>query len=125
MNSILFDTDVIIDILRNKRETIDQISILARDKELCCSCITVGEIFAGMHRKEEKPTKHLLNSMKKIPVTDEIAEFAGRLKYETKTHTLWLDDCFIAATALLHNCLLLTKNTKHYPFKKLELVKIT
>ena len=124
MNALLLDTDVIIDILRNKEKTIEQISSLIPGKMLCCSCISVGEIFAGMHKKEEVLTRQLLDSLIKIPVTEEIAERAGRLKYTIKSHALQLDDCLIGATALANNLMLLTKNSKHYPFANLAVQKI-
>lgn len=125
MSDLLFDSDVLIDILRNQQKTLIQVQALSEKYEsLYCSAITVGEIFAGMLPKEEISTRQLLDSLNILPVTAEIAAIAGRLKYRSKSHTLFLDDCLIAATALTHNISLATKNVKHYPFRELKLEKV-
>lgn len=126
MKWLIFDTDILIDILRGERSAALLVSALMKEYHHppACSCITVGEIFSGMRPKEEELTRTLLNSLAKIPVTEEIAEYAGKLKQKTKSHTLWLDDCIIAATAILNDGLLITKNVKHYPFRELSLKTI-
>ena len=126
MSDFLFDTDVLIDILRGNDATFEQVFNATQNgsADLYCSCITIGEIFAGMKPHEEKPTQKLLDSLIKIPITENIAELAGNLKYKTKTHTLYLDDCFIAASAILNRCVLFTKNAKHYPFKELTIHQV-
>lgn len=125
MKKLFFDTDVLIDILKNNRKTIEQVRFLTNDaEEFCCSTINVAEIFAGMRPNEEDQTKKLLDGLIHFDVSSKIAEFAGRMKFETKTHTLWLDDCLIAATAIMNECVLVTKNVKHYPFRALKLEKI-
>lgn len=125
MTSLLFDTDVIIEILRGNANVIERIRTLTESAHhIACSCITIGEIFAGMKPHEEIATRKLLNGLVKIQVTEKIAEMAGDLKRITRSHTLWLDDCLIAATAIITNSTLVTKNSKHYPFKQLAVLKI-
>ena len=117
----VFDTDVLIDILRDKEKTILQVEEWSDKADvLACSVITIAEIFTGMRKGEEKKTRELLDSLTKLPLTEELAEIGGQLKNTTKSHQLFLDDCLIAATALGHNATLFTKNTKHYPFKGLK-----
>lgn len=121
----LFDTDVLIDILRNREETIRQVEEWTYKADiLACSVVTVAEIFAGLRKGEEKKTRELLESLTKLTVTEEAAERAGEFKKETKSHQLYLDDCMIAATALVNDAVLFTKNVKHYPFKALKLERI-
>src|SRR5688572_18733212 len=121
----LFDTDVLIDILRDREETIRQVEEWTYKADiLACSVISVAEICAGTRKEEEKKTKELLESLIKLSVTEEAAELAGKLKKDTKSHQLCLDDCMIAATALVNDAVLFTKNDKHYPFKSLKLEKI-
>ncbi|MBI2463691.1 type II toxin-antitoxin system VapC family toxin [Candidatus Peregrinibacteria bacterium] len=124
MNAVILDTDVIIDILRNNQKTIRQVERFSADRVPCCSCITIGEVYAGMLPKEEKLTQKFFQSLTKIPVTEKIAELAGRMKFFTKTHQLWLDDCLIAATAFENQSVLVTKNVKHYPFKDIEVCRV-
>lgn len=126
MKKLLFDTDVLIDILKNNRKTIEQIKQLTKEAEgFYCSTINLAEIFAGMRTNEEGRTRQLLEGVSYFDVTMQIAELAGRMKFKTKTHTLWLDDCLIAATAIINECILVTKNIKHYPFSSLKLAKIS
>ncbi len=125
MKKLLFDTDVLIDILRNNKSTIKQVRQLSEDsEEFYCSTISIAEIFAGMRPGEEGQTKQLLEGLTYFDITEDLARLAGRMKFKTKTHTLWLDDCLIAATGILNDCILITKNVKHYPFIGLKLVKI-
>lgn len=125
MKTLLFDTDVLIDILRGNQKTIQAVYKLMEEyNHAACSCIAVGEILAGMRPNEERLTRKLLDGLEKFPVTETIAELAGTLKQRTKTHQLCFDDCLIAATAMSHDSLLLTKNIKHYPFRQLIIKKI-
>lgn len=125
MKKILFDTDVLIDILRNKKTTVEQVRKLAQDyEEFCCCCVTIGEIFAGMSPQEEGSTRNLLGGLSKISIGEDIAELGGRMKYKIKNQDLFLDDCLIAAAAMINDCILATKNVKHYPFLGMEVLKI-
>lgn len=118
---LLFDTDVLIDLLREKQKTgLEVEKLIEEANQITCSVITVGEIYSGMRKGEEKATKGLLQDLLKEEITEEIAEYAGCLKGNTKTHQLHLDDCIIAATAILTGATLVTKNVKHYPFKELK-----
>lgn len=122
---LVFDTDVLIDILKGKTTTIEQVEKLSEKAELLsCSVITVGEIFAGMKEEEEKATRKLLDGLITWEVSEEIAELGGRLKNKTKSHLLYLDDCLIAASSLNIGAVLVSKNVKHYPFKALKLHRI-
>lgn len=118
---LLFDTDVLIDILRGKQETGIEVDKLTDNAdELVCSVITVAELLAGMKKSEASATEGLLKDLIKMDVTEEIARIASHLK-SIKSHKISLDDCLIAASALTINAQLVTKNGKHYPFKELNL----
>lgn len=121
----LFDSDVLIGHLRRKRSIEDYVEELEAGDRLCCSVISLAEIYAGMRPEEENPTRKLMESLFHFPVTREIAEKAGEIKRELKSkgHNIYLDDCLIAATAVLQDAILVTLNQKHYPtvFKKLPL----
>ncbi|MFA4814797.1 MAG: type II toxin-antitoxin system VapC family toxin [Candidatus Gracilibacteria bacterium] len=122
----IFDTDVLIDILRDKNATVLQVEEWSYKADvLACSMITIAEIFAGMRKGEEKKTRELLNSLTVLPLTVKVAETGGRLQNATKSHQLHLDDCLIAATALESNATLFTKNVKHYPFRALRVRAIS
>jgi len=123
MAKLLFDTDVIIDFLRGKQGA-KRIMSSVRDEDMpCCSAVTVAEIRAGMRDEEEPATRAFLESFDILSIDKKVAQLAGDLKRKTKQQQLELDDCFIAATALIHQAVLITHNPKHYPHKDLVLKK--
>ena len=115
------DTDILIDFLRGKEAARDYLRGKLQENILCCSVITVAEIYAGMLEKEMEKTLALLDGFFILPVTLEIAETAGRFKRSVKSHALELDDCLIAATAFVEKAVLATRNRKHYPMQELEI----
>lgn len=117
MSRIIIDSDVLIDSLRRKAAARETLLAIGAQHEAFCSAISVGEIIAGMKKMEREETYKLLQSLRVLPVTFEIAEKAGELKAEHKSHALSLDDCLIAATCLLEGDFLCTHNKKHYPMR--------
>ena len=123
--TLLFDSDVLIDLLRGKQKTgIEVEQLIEKADEILCSVITVAEIIGGMKSEEKEATEGLLKDLIKVEVTEEIARLAANIKWKTKTHQLHLDDCLIAASALQTKAQLVTKNAKHYPFKELSVYRI-
>ncbi len=122
MSSVLVDTDVLIDFLRGNAKAKEFLSELSERADVQCSVISVGEIYAGMRELEEPATRELIASLIVIPLTEEIAENAGRMKRRVKGYALELGDCFIAATAIAASAALATNNAKHYPFDGLSLI---
>lgn len=121
MKKFLIDTDILIDFLRGKETAKKYLLKLSEDSPLYCSVITIAEIHADMRKSEERKTTVLLDSLFTIPVTEEIARIAGGLKREATSHSLELDDCLIAATALVEKSVLATRNTKHYPMRNVNI----
>ena len=123
MAKILFDTDIIIDFLRGN-EAAKRVMLSIEDEDMpCCSVVTVAEIRAGMREEEQVATMSLLESFDVLSIDKKIAQLAGDLKRKTRQQQLELDDCFIAATVLIHQAVLITHNSKHYPHKYLVLKK--
>jgi predicted nucleic acid-binding protein len=123
MPKVLFDTDIIIDFLRGIIGAKKIMASIKDDDMPCCSVITVAEIRAGMREIEEHATMSLLGSLDVLTIDSNIAQLAGDLKRKTRQQQLALDDCFIAATAIIHQAILITHNPKHYPHKDLMLKK--
>lgn len=120
MSPALVDTDILINFLRGRESARAFLAALSDQETPHVSVVSVAELYAGMRPSEEVATRDLIDCMVVLPITSEIAELAGRLKQETKGYALELDDCFIAATALIHSLRLATKNTRHYPFEDLD-----
>ncbi|MCK4761162.1 MAG: PIN domain-containing protein [Candidatus Aminicenantes bacterium] len=116
----LFDTDVLIDHLRGN-EGAGKVLLRFRDEKNCCSVITSGEILFGMRIEEQEHTLALLDSLEELAADSEIVRLAHDIKIRAKGYRLQLYDCIIAATALKFAQVLVTRNAKHYPDKRLNL----
>jgi tRNA(fMet)-specific endonuclease VapC len=99
---ILTDTDVIIDHLRGRRP-LPAVAV-------AYSAVTRAELFAGK-RGEEDRIRSVLSPFQELVVDREVAEVAGRVRRETD---LSLPDGLIAATAIVHNVTLMTRNLRHF-----------
>ena len=124
MSAIIVDTDILINFLRGKEQARDFFVSQLNEAVLCCSAITVAEIYAGMKEHEKARTDELLNSLDIVPVDRAIAERAGHYKKNVKSHGLELDDCLIAATAFVKKARLATGNGKHYPMSDIKKVVV-
>lgn len=119
----LFDTSVIVDLLRKHISLYDFISHHKND-EIITSSICAFELYSGIGRnpiniREEKRTqmKDLLESFSRIVSFDESqAEIAGMLEaqLDSKGATIGDVDILIAACALSEGATLVTSNTKHF-----------
>jgi predicted nucleic acid-binding protein len=101
---VLVDTDVFVDHLRGHR------ALLAGRDTVHYSVVTRAELFAGRSTDEARVST-LLAPFRELPVDRAIAERAGRLRRRT---TILTPDALIAATALEHRLLLVTRNLRHF-----------
>lgn len=116
----LFDTDVLIDNLLNKYGAA-QTLIRFKNEQNFCSVITIGEILFGMYSDEKEKTFKLIDSLTPLEVDKEIVFLAYEIKNNAKGHDLELYDCIIAATAIINDTILVTKNARHYPDKRIKI----
>jgi predicted nucleic acid-binding protein len=121
MKNVLLDTDILINFLMGNAQARDEISSLLDTSVLHCSVVTIAEIHAGMREHEREKTLELLESFTPVNIAPKIAEIAGHYKRTIKDQRLELDDCFIAASAIAIQALLVTGNGKHYPISKKRL----
>lgn len=103
MSEVLLDSDVFIDHLRG-------VARLVADASAAYSSVTRCELFAG-RRADEETIDLLLAPFAELPVDRRVAEAGGRLR---RRHRVATPDALIAATALLHDLVLVTRNTKHF-----------
>lgn len=122
--TVLLDTSVLIDHMRGEPAARDAMtSAVAAGQQLAASVVVKVEILAGMRPSEEASTRRLLDALEWFPVDDVIAEHAGQLANRFLRSHPGVDpiDHIIAATALLHDAALWTRNVKHFPmFEGLE-----
>lgn len=115
---LLLDTSILIDHLRGNATARTSLSTAIRDgDQLAASVVTKIEVLAGMRPAEETATRRLFDALEWIPVDDHIAERAGQLANHYLPSHPGVDpiDHVIAATALLHEADLWTRNVKHFP----------
>jgi len=101
---LLLDTDVFVDHLRGARRLHP-----GRDR-VSYSVVTRCELFAG-RGVDEEAVGLLLAPFREIPVDRSIAERAGRLR---RSSTVRTPDSLIAATALEHRLMLVTRNIRDF-----------
>ena len=114
---VLADTNIIIEILKNKKEIVDKIKSIGIER-IAVSCITVMELYYGALNKDElTEIKEYLEAFEFIYINKEISQFAIDLigKY-AKSHNLNLPDAFIAATSIKKNVRLYTLNLKDFGY---------
>jgi predicted nucleic acid-binding protein len=75
-----------------------------------------------MRPREERITTELLLALLSLPVTEAIADRAGRLIYSLARNGVQLSfpDALIAATALEHDLTLVTTNARHFAIAGLK-----
>ena len=122
MSRFLLDSDVIIWHLRGRKEVTDVLRNLQRFGLPACSAFSVLEIQLGVKKGEEEKTNRFLKSLRIFDVNMEIASKAAQLirEYKGKGITLDLPDSVIAATCILHELILVTYNTRHYPISEMK-----
>ena len=116
----LFDTDILIDHLLNKQDATETILKFKNEKNFC-SVITLGEILFGMRENEKSKTFKLLDNLETIDVNKQIILLAHDVRTGAKGFDLELYDCIIAATAIAEDLILVTKNARHYPDKRIKI----
>lgn len=118
--TILLDTDFVIDFLRGETRMIDIIIPLWEKNIAFLSVLSVYELYAGMRPNEKEATDNFINACQLEPLTIEISKEAGnyRSDYRAKGQTLSIVDCIIATTAKINNHLVATKKLRHFPEKK-------
>ncbi len=112
------DADVLIDFLRGREAALALIRELGRRRErLLSSEITRFEILSGMHDDEETSTARLLRLIDFVPVTEIVSRLAAGLARAFRPAFSGIDDedFVVAATAMLFQADLVTRNVRHFP----------
>ena len=112
---MLFDTSVIIDILRGFPPALSFANDLPESPS--CSEITRVEVLRGMRSSERRTTERLFGSLHWVGVDESIARRAGALgRTWRRSHSgIATADLIIAASAELLGLELATMNVRHFP----------
>ena len=125
MSDYLIDSDVLIWHLRGQPDVIALLANLAETGDLGISAVSVLEVQAGARPAEQGRTNTFLEGFTCFAVDREIANQAGVYirTYRGKGATLDFADSLVAATAVVHNLTLVTRNTSHYPMPEVQVLK--
>jgi predicted nucleic acid-binding protein len=115
MTRILIDTDVIIDHLREiDKATQLLLQIKAKRYVGYYSAITEVELLSGRKSntlEQRRKIHRLLGIMHRVHLDRRVAEEAGKLR---RIYQITLPDAIIAASAIVKNAALVTRNVAHY-----------
>ena len=124
MSSYLLDSDILMDFFKKKKETINLVSELIKNGKMFTSILSLTELRSGWDTDQAEFFLPIFYKFVGIEnVTSEIAELAGKFRWEyrKKGITLPVVDTLIAATAIVGEYQLITRNTKDFPMKQLKL----
>jgi predicted nucleic acid-binding protein len=121
--TLLVDSDVLIEVSRGRNQEILSrwLELGESDHAILYSPVTAAELWAGARPREHDALANLFRALVCAPIDAETGRQAGDyLRQYHKSHGLELGDAWIAATALLHQAELWTRNRKHYPMTDLR-----
>jgi len=113
--TLLVDTDVMIDLLRGHEDAVAWVRQHTCD--IALSAITVAELYAGVKGDSEKRMlDELVELFQVLPVTAGTAKHGCLFRQRFRpSHGVGLADALIAATAVEHNTRLVSLNRKYFP----------
>lgn len=125
--TVLLDTSVVIDVLKNRLGRRNFLNQLTDKGTMLASCaITIAEVYAGMRPSEADITAEVLGELRFYEITPAAARLGGELKaaWAKRGLTLSLTDTLIAAVALENGIALATDNVKDFPMPELQLLPL-
>jgi len=122
---ILCDTNIIIEILKGNKRTINIIESIGLEN-IAISSVTVMELYFGaLNKRELNKIKKHLQALNIVHFDTDISESAIKLiERFSKSHGLQIPDAIIAATAMTSKIKLFTFNLKDFKYiDGLKLIK--
>lgn len=116
MEKALIDTNILIGITRGQKAAEVALHKVEGSQFFICD-IVLSEMLDGARNKAEHAMlfKELTTRFELLPLTPDVSErFRGILVESGRERGSYLADRLIAATAMAHDCALLTLNQKHF-----------
>jgi predicted nucleic acid-binding protein len=123
VSGVLVDSDVLIEVLRQRKPEVDRrwMDLMNTGQLVFYSPVSLAEIRHGMRERERELIERAFSRMRCVPIAIEIATRAGDyLRAFHASHALGLGEALIAATASVHDLELWTQNRKHFPMKDVQ-----
>lgn len=114
----IVDTDVLIDAGRGASEAVACLQDIEGKSALAASVVTQMELFVGCRDKAElQQVEKFLRRFQLIKLTEQVSDEAVELLRQYRlSHGLLIADALIAATALVFDVPLISKNQRDYHF---------
>jgi tRNA(fMet)-specific endonuclease VapC len=116
----LIDTHWIVSYLNGRKEAVDLLASIDQE-DLAISQVTYGEIYEGIYfgrdpRRYERAFRDVLRAVDVLPLSQTIWRRFARLRGDLRHKGQLIADLdlLIAATALQHDCLLVTRDRRHF-----------
>ena len=109
MSDPFFDTNILIDWLKDRPQAARELSRYARHR---ISLIVWNEIIAGEPMETRDHIRELIAPFDVVELDSRIAAAAADIRYRTHMKLL---DALILATAQVNGAILITRNTKDFP----------
>jgi predicted nucleic acid-binding protein len=116
--TVMIDTDILIDAGRGAPEATACLQLLEHDACLAVSVITQMELMVGCrNKKESKALERFLARFQILKLSEAISNTAVTLLRNYRlSHGILIADALIAATALYLDCSFVSKNQRDYQF---------
>lgn len=109
MSDPFFDTNILIDWLKDRPEAIAELSRYSRHR---VSRVVWTEILAGEPLEKRDTVQHLISPFEVVEIDARIASAAAEIRHRMK---MKLMDAYTLATAQVNGAILITRNTKDFP----------
>ena len=118
MSFLIFDTDILIDVLRGEIDAINFLQTQSKQTQIAISVVTQMELIVGCRNKNElQSLNKFLNKFLLLKITESISDQAVTLLVQYRlSHGLLIADGLIAATALEYNQPFVSKNQRDFKF---------
>jgi tRNA(fMet)-specific endonuclease VapC len=120
-NTLFLDTDILIDLLRNKTEIVEWIKNNEKNYEFATSTINLFELYTGAFKsldseKKIKDVEELSEKLKVISFLSKHSKEAGKQRAELEKNGISIDsrDILIGSVALVEESSIKTNNIKHF-----------
>ncbi|MDP3771794.1 MAG: type II toxin-antitoxin system VapC family toxin [bacterium] len=121
---MLVDTNIIIACLNAEPKAVYALSEWKQmGRALLISSLTIAETlaFPGLTEEDSAKAKAFLANFISIPFDDAIAEIAARLR---RNYALAIPDAGIAATAMIRNVSLVTRDRQFQKIKEITIIEV-